>query len=73
MELARLRVTEASVRAASEAFRLVNEERRAGVATITRYIESEVARKKAQSNSIAAHYDALNAKAALKKAIGDWK
>jgi len=71
--LARLRVTEASVRAASEAFRLVNEERRAGVATITRYIESEVARKKAQSNSIAAHYDALNAEAALKKAIGDWK
>lgn len=71
--LARLNVTEASVHAASEAFRLVNEERREGMATITRYIESEVARKKAQSNSIAAHYDALNAEAALNKAIGDWE
>ena len=71
--LARLRVTEASVRAANEALRLVNEERRAGMVTVTRYIESEVARNKAQSNSIAAHYDALNAETALRKAIGDWK
>lgn len=71
--LARLRVTEASVRAADEALRLVNEERRAGMVTVTRYIESEVAKNKAQSNSIAAHYDALNAETALKKAIGDWK
>ncbi|HNP27201.1 MAG TPA: TolC family protein [Nitrosomonas sp.] len=71
--LARLRVTEASVRAAEEALRLVNEERRAGMATVTRYIESEVARNKAQSNSIAARYDALSAETALKKAIGDWK
>lgn len=71
--LARLHVTEASVRAAEEALRLVNEERRAGMATVTRYIESEVARNKAQSNSIAAHYDALSAETALKKAIGSWK
>jgi len=71
--LARLRVTETSVQAADEALRLVNEERRAGMVTVTRYIESEVARNKAQSNSIAAHYDALNAETALKKAIGDWK
>lgn len=71
--LARLRVTEASVNAAEEALRLVNEERRAGMATVTRYIESEVARNKAQSNSIAAHYDALSAEIALKKAVGDWK
>lgn len=71
--LARLRVTEASVRAADEAFRLVNEERRAGMVTVTRYIESEVAKNKAQSNSIAAHYDALNAETTLKKAIGDWR
>ncbi|MCP5292866.1 MAG: TolC family protein [Burkholderiales bacterium] len=71
--LARLRVTEASVLAAEEALRLVNEERRAGMATVTRYIESEVARNKAQSNSIAAHYDALSAEIALKKAVGDWK
>ena len=71
--LARLHVTEASVLSADEALRLVNEERRAEVVTVTRYIESEVARNNAQSNTIAAHYDALNAEAALKKAIGDWK
>lgn len=71
--LARLNVTEASVEAAEEAFRLVNEERRAEIVTVTRYIESEVARNKAQANTIAAHYDALSAEAALIKAIGDWK
>lgn len=70
--LARLHVTEASVLAANEAFRLVTEERRAEVVTVTRYIESEVAKNKAQANTIAAHYDALSAEAALKKAIGDW-
>jgi outer membrane protein TolC len=71
--LARLKVTEASVLSADEALRLVNEERRAEVVTVTRYIEAEVARNNAQSNTIAAHYDALSAEAALKKAIGDWK
>jgi outer membrane protein len=71
--LARMHVTEASVLAANEALRLVNEERRAETVTVTRYIESEVARNKAQSNTIAARYDALSAEAALKKAIGDWK
>ena len=71
--LARFHVTEASVLSADEALRLVNEERRAEVVTVTRYIEAEVARNNAQSNTIAAHYDALSAEAALKKAIGDWK
>jgi len=71
--LARLHVTEASVLSADEALRLVNEERRAEIVTVTRYIEAEVARNNAQSNTIAAHYDALSAEAALKKAIGDWK
>lgn len=71
--LARMRVTEASVAAADEALRLVNEQRRAETVTITRYIEAEAARNKAHSNTIAAHYDALSAEAALKKAVGDWK
>ena len=71
--LARMRVTEASVAAADEALRLVNEQRRAETVTVTRYIEAEVARNKAHSNTIAAHYDALSAEAALKKAVGDWK
>ena len=71
--LARLNVTEASVRSADEALRLVNEERRAEIVTVTRYIESEAASNQAQANTIAAHYDALGAEAALKKAVGDWK
>ena len=71
--LARLNVTEASVRSAEEALRLVNEERSAEIVTVTRYIESETASNKARSNTIAAHYDALSAEAALKKAVGDWK
>ena len=69
---ARLHVAEASVRSADEALRLVDEERKAEIVTVTRYIESEAARNKAQSNIIAAHYDALSAEAALKKAIGEW-
>ncbi len=71
--LARLHVTDVSVQSADEALRLVKEERQAEVVTVTRYIEAEVARNTAQSNSIAAHYDALSAEAALKKAIGAWK
>ena len=71
--LARVHVTDLSVQSADEALRLVKEERLAEVVTVTRYIEAEVARNTAQSNSIAAHYDALSAEAALKKAIGAWK
>jgi len=71
--LARMRVTEASVVAAEEALRLVGEQRRAETVVVTRYIEAEVARNQAHSSTIAAHYDALSAEAALKKAIGDWK
>ena len=71
--LARVHVTDLSVQSADEALRLVKEERKAEVVTVTRYIEAEVARNTAQSNSIAAHYDALSAEAALKKAIGAWK
>jgi outer membrane protein len=71
--LTRMRVTEASVVAADEALRLVNEQRRAETVTVTRYIEAEVARNNAHSNTIAAHYDALSAEAAVKKAVGDWK
>lgn len=71
--LARMRVAEAAVAAADEALRLVDEQRRAETVTVTRYIEVEVARNKAHSNTIAAQYDALSAEAALKKAVGDWK
>ncbi|MGZ8227502.1 MAG: TolC family protein [Methylococcaceae bacterium] len=71
--LDRLKVTAASVIAAEEALRLVNEQRMAGTETVTRYIEAEVARDKAQSRVIAARYDALRAEAELNKALGVWK
>jgi len=70
--LDRLAVTEASVTSAEEALRLVNEQRIAGTETVTRYIETEVARDKAQSRAVAARYDALRAEAAVNKALGLW-
>ncbi|MGR9044425.1 MAG: TolC family protein [Gammaproteobacteria bacterium] len=70
---ARLTVTQASIAAAEEALRLVNQQRKAGVVTVTRYIEAEVARDKAHSRDIAARFDALRAEADLKKALGIWR
>ncbi len=71
--LARIKVTNSSVVAAEEALRLVNEQRKAGVVTVTRYIEAEVARDKSHARNIAARYDALKAQVALNQAIGAWK
>jgi outer membrane protein len=71
--LDRVKVTTVSVASAEEAFRLVSEQRQADVVTITRYIESEVARDEANSRVIAARYDALQAEAELNKALGNWK
>lgn len=71
--LARLKVTEAAVIAAEEALRLVNIQRQAETVTVTRYIEAQSAANQAHASTIAAHYDALAAQAALKKALGDWK
>ena len=45
----------------------------AGVVTVTRHIETEVARDKAHSHRIAAQFDTLRAKAQLNQAIGFWK
>ncbi|NOR68775.1 MAG: TolC family protein [Methylomarinum sp.] len=68
--LARFKVTSASVKAAEEAFRLVNEQRKAGTATITRYIEAKVARDQSHARNIAARFDALRAETDLNQAIG---
>jgi len=70
--LNRERVTSVAVEAAEEALRLVNEQRKAGVVTVTRYIESEVARDRAKTRDISARYDALRADAELKLATGFW-
>jgi len=70
--LNRGQVTRAGVDAAEEALRLVDEQRKAGVVTVTRYIEAEVARDKAKTRDISARYDALRAEAELKQATGFW-
>ena len=71
--LARVKVTSTSVKSAEEAFRLVNEQRKAGTVTVTRYIEAEVARDKSHARNIAARFDALRAEAELNQALGTWK
>lgn len=71
--LTRINVTQAAITSAEEALRLVNEQRKAGAVTVTRYIEAEVARDRAHSRDIGARFDALRAEAELKKALGVWK
>lgn len=70
--LNREQVTSVSVTAAEEALRLVKEQRDAGVVTVTRYIEAEVARDRAKTRDISARYDALRAEAELNQATGFW-
>lgn len=65
-------VSRAAVASADDALRIVNEQYRAGTATITRYLEAEAARTAARSRAIAARYDVRRAEAALKKSMGVW-
>jgi outer membrane protein TolC len=71
--LNRAQVSAVAVQSAEEALRLVNEQRQAGVVTVTRYIEAEVARDRAHTRQISSRYDALRAEAELKQAIGFWQ
>jgi outer membrane protein TolC len=71
--LSRAQVSALAVQAAEEALRLVKEQRQAGVVTVTRYIEAEVARDRARTRQISSRYDALHAEAELKQAIGFWQ
>jgi len=68
----RAQVTEAAVASGDEALRLVQEQYRVGAATITRYLEAEVARTDARARAIAAGYDARRAEAGLRRALGYW-
>ncbi|MFA5984874.1 MAG: TolC family protein [Methylococcaceae bacterium] len=68
--LSRNVVATVAVQSAEEALRLVSEQRQAGVVTVTRYIEAEVARDKAYARQISARLDALRAQAELKQALG---
>ncbi|MDD4915821.1 MAG: TolC family protein [Methylococcales bacterium] len=71
--LNRVQVSIAGAQSAEEALRLVSEQRQAGVVTVTRYLEAEVARDRAHSRQINARYDALRAEAELKQATGFWQ
>jgi len=70
--LQRHKVSTTSVIAADEAFRLVTAQFQAGTATVTRYIEAEVARDQAEARTIAARFDTLRAYAALQRVTGTW-
>jgi outer membrane protein len=71
--LQRAQVAQAAVAAADEAFRLVTLQHRAGTATVTRFLESEVADDQAQTQWMTARYDTLRAEAALQRALGAWR
>lgn len=70
--LNRQQISVSAVEASEEALRQVFEQRQAGVVTVTRYLEAEVARDRAQTREISARYDALRAEADLKQATGFW-
>lgn len=69
---ARLAVTEASAAQAGESLRLVKRQYEGGSATITRYLDAELARNRARIRSAAAFYDREKALAALGRALGYW-
>jgi len=71
--LQRAEVAKTAVTAAAEALRLVTLQHRAGTATVSRYIESEVARDQAQAGWLTARYDTFRADAALQRALGAWR
>jgi outer membrane protein TolC len=70
---ARQSVAETAEVAATEAFRLVQEQYRNGAATVTRYLEAEADRAQAETRAVLARFDAQTARAHLKKAIAYWK
>lgn len=69
----RKQVADAATSAADAAFGLVHEQYRGGAATVTRYLEAEADRDRAQMRAITAGYDVQVAEANLKKATGFWK
>lgn len=68
--LQRYKVSATSVTAANEAFRLVTAQFQAGTATVTRYIEAEVARDQADARAIASRFNTLRAYAVLQRVTG---
>ena len=68
--LARLTSTEAAVRSAGEALRLVELEYAEGAATIARELEAEAALSAARARHVSARFDALRARVELRRTHG---
>lgn len=69
---ARLEVTQAAVAQAEESLSLVKKEYEGGSATITRYLETELALHRARILAKAAYYDRERALASIGRGIGYW-
>ena len=71
--LNRAQVSAVAVQSAEEALRLVSEQRHAGVVTVTRYLEAQVALTKPIPDKSAVATMLLRSEAELKQAIGFWQ
>ncbi|MCJ7618287.1 MAG: TolC family protein [Desulfobacterales bacterium] len=69
---ARIEVAEKSVAMAEESFNLVKKQYEGGSATITRYLEAELALNRAKTRTTAAYYDREKAFADIGRAVGYW-
>jgi outer membrane protein TolC len=69
---ARLEVARAGIAQAEESLRLVKAQYEGGSATVTRYLDAELARNRTEIRSTAAFYDREKARASVARAIGHW-
>ena len=69
---ARLEVAKKSVESADESFQLVRKQYEGGSATITRYLDTELARSRSRLHTANAYYDKEKAMADVCRAIGYW-
>jgi len=69
----RLSVSKTSVAQAEESFRLVRKQYEGGSATVTRYLEAELALNAARMRATRAFYDREKAVADLGRALGYWR
>lgn len=67
---ARRSVTQASVAQAEESFKLVKTQYEGGTATITRYLDAELALNTARTRDVSAQYDVKKAEADVGRALG---
>jgi len=68
----RYEAAESAAESAEASYRMVKTHYRGGSATITRYLEAELARRRARVRKTAAFYDKIKAEAGLARALGRW-